>query len=98
MDELELVYKRVVRNASAFQDALSDMEVRSKALRLTEERLNSQVNECEGIKTALNDKFRLLRDDRTVIFGRLDHTDNELENYRKDIRALHDQISKSVMK
>ena len=98
MDELEIVYKRVVRNASAFQDALSDMEVRSKALRLTEERLNAQVNECEGIKTALNDKFRLLRNDRTVIFGRLDHTDNELENYRKDIRALHDQISKSVMK
>ena len=46
----------------------------------------------------MNDKFRLLRDDRSVIFGRLDHTDNELENYRKDIRALHDQISKSVLK
>ena len=73
------------------------METRSKALRLTEERLNAQVKECKGIKSSLNDKFRMLRDDRAVIFGRLDHTDNELENYRKDIRALHDQLSKSVM-
>ena len=39
MEEVEFVYKRVVKNASAQQDALADLETRSKALRLTEERL-----------------------------------------------------------
>ena len=47
MQELELIYKKIVKNASSQQDALTDMETRSKALRLTEERLNAQVKECE---------------------------------------------------
>ena len=29
--------------------------------------------------------------------GRLDHTDTELGQYRKDIRELHDQISKTIL-
>ena len=51
LEEVEIVYKRVVKNASAQQDALSDLETRSKALRITEERLREQVKHCEGIKT-----------------------------------------------
>ena len=47
MQEVEIVYKRVVKNASAQQDALSDIETRSKALRITEERLKEQVKACE---------------------------------------------------
>lgn len=39
----------------------------------------------------------MLRDDRSVTIARLDHTDNELQQYRKDIRELHDQISASVL-
>ena len=39
----------------------------------------------------------MLRDDRSVTIARLDHTDNELLQYRKDIRELHDQISASVL-
>ena len=38
----------------------------------------------------------MLREDRSTIIERIDHTDSELEQYRKDIRELHDQISKSV--
>ena len=29
--------------------------------------------------------------------SRLDHTDNEIINFRKDIRELHDQISSSLL-
>lgn len=97
LEEVEIVYKRVVKNASAQQDALSDLETRSKALRITEERLREQVKQCEGIKAQLEDKFRMLRDDRSLTIARLDHTDNELTQYRKDIRELHDQISQSVL-
>lgn len=39
MVDVEFVYKRVVKNAAAQQDALTDLETRSKALRVTEERL-----------------------------------------------------------
>ena len=42
-----MVYKRVVKNASAQQDALTNLETRSKALRITEERLKEQVKACE---------------------------------------------------
>ena len=87
---MEIVYKRIVKNASAQQDALADLETRSKALRVTEERLRDQVKQCEGIKAQLQDKFKMLRDDRSVTIARLDHTDNELLQYRKDIRELHD--------
>ena len=95
MEEVEFVYKRVVKNASAQQDALTDLETRSKALRVTEERLRDQVKQCEGIKNQLSDKFKLLRDDRKVIMERMDNTDNELAQYRKDVRLMHDQISES---
>ena len=86
-----------MKNASAQQDALADLETRSKALRLTEQRLREQVKHCEGIKAQLSDKFKLIRDDRTLIMGRLDHTDTELLQYRKDIRELHDQVSRTVL-
>jgi len=86
LQEIEFVYKRVVKNASAQQDALTDLETRSKALRVTEERLREQVKACEAIKIQLNDKFKLLRDDRAVFMARIDHTDNEVEHHRKDIR------------
>ena len=90
LEEVEMVYKRVVKNASAQQDALSDLETRSKALRITEERLREQVKHCESIKTQLSDKFKMLRDDRSVTISRLDHTDHELLQYRKEMRDLHD--------
>lgn len=45
--DVEFVYKRVVKNAAAQQDALTDLETRSKALRMTEERLREQVKGCE---------------------------------------------------
>ena len=50
MHELEFVYKRVVKNFAAQQDALTDLETRSKALRITEERLREQVKACSEIK------------------------------------------------
>lgn len=96
MEEVEFVYKRVVKNASAQQDALTDLETRSKALRVTEERLRDQVKQCEGIKNQLSDKFKLLRDDRKVIMERLDNTDHEIAQHRKDMRVMHDQITEST--
>ena len=50
MEEIEIVYKRVAKNASAQQDALSELETRSKALKITEERLKDQVKACSQIK------------------------------------------------
>ena len=31
-----------------------------------------------------------------MLMGRMDHTDNEIEKQRKELRELHDQISKSL--
>ena len=92
--DVEFVYKRVVKNASAQQDALTDLETRSKALRVTEERLRGQVKACEQIKLQLSEKFALLRDDRSIIMQRIDHTDSEVQQYRKEMRDMHDQIAK----
>lgn len=64
LEEVEIVYKRVAKNASAQQDALTELETRSKALRITEERLKDQVKQCKEIKDQLADKFKMLRDDR----------------------------------
>lgn len=96
LEEVEIVYKRVAKNASAQQDALNELETRSKALRITEERLNDQVRRCSEIKNQLDDKFKMLRDDRQTVFMRLDHVDSEIDQYRSEIRQIHDQISESV--
>lgn len=37
-----------------------------------------------------------MRDDRSEQFKRLDHIDSELDEYRAEIRSIHDQISESV--
>ena len=42
------------------------------------------------IKSQLADKFKLLRDDRTTVLMRLDHVDNEIDQYRSEIRQIHD--------
>ena len=44
----------------------------------------------------MDEKFKVLRDDRKALFRRLDHVDDQLNNYRADIRVMHDQIAKSV--
>ena len=40
----------------------------------------------------MEEKFKVLREDRKLIFKRFDHVDDELNNYRTDIRQIHDQI------
>lgn len=39
----------------------------------------------------------MLRDDRSIIMQRLDHTDSEVHQYRKDVREMHDQLAKQLM-
>ena len=51
---------------------------------------------CEGIKTGLDNKFKMLRDDRMQVFRRLDHVDEEIDENRAEMRTMHDQISASV--
>ena len=57
---------------------------------MTEERLREQVKACEQIKHTLNDKFRLINEERSAVMLRFDNLDHEIKEYRKDMRELHD--------
>ena len=74
--EMEYIFHKVAKNATAQQDALNDIETRTKALDLTEQRLNREITRVMDARDEVSWKFKMMKQDREAIEKRMMDTDN----------------------
>ena len=91
--EMEFIFHKVTKNSTQQQDALKNLETRTNALSLTEQRLRKEVQLVEDIKEQMEEKFKMLRNDRSTILKRMDNTDSEIGKYRSHMEDFMDSTS-----
>ena len=92
LDEMEYTYQKVKKNADLQQDMLKKLEARQEAMTAFEKQLKEEMKEVTAVKGQINERFRLLRDDRNALLKKVDNIDYEVGQYRKDIVSYRKEV------
>lgn len=83
LDEMEFIFLKVARNASTYKESINRIETTAFTMKAMEASLKQERDNVISIKTQLIDQFKLLKDDRTAIFKKIDNSLFEVHNYKR---------------